>query len=1708
MRQHSIRPGSSSDKYEDASRGSELKGPKRSIIDKIRGRNKDSKGDSNSVKTGPPSNVSLPLQANVSQSSEPESPSATSNPTSSASGVVPGAEISRTSTRQSVSQGTPKKEHHRLAFKSRKTYVPDQPTPTSDPDLSKDGKQRPALWHLDTDLTRMDDIVSNQQQVATSAAGGPPTAGQTIGTLREQPDPFAMPGAWDAPDSWAIKKSVGGNVGKLQELDETEEMLAEEDSGMLYGIRIFRTDNTFMTLNLKLSTTAGEIVQTFARKSMLQEDLDNYHIIMRKDNTSRQLHPGERPILLQKKLLEQVGYRDHDRIESLGREDHSYLCRFSFSHAKMTGYSSLEKDPGFNKSQKLTNVDLSGHNLITMPIQLYHKCGEIVALNLSRNISMDIPKDFIQQCTSLKELKFCSNEASRLPPSFSLASKLIIMDISNNRLDQLDHAQLERLESLSALSAANNRLSDLPSSFINLKSLRRLIMSSNSLDKLPEAVLGMEALTDLDISFNQISNFSDIGRLQQLARLYATNNKLSGSLDATMSSLTNLEELDVRFNTIDNIDVCSKMPRLEVLAAGHNMITSFDGSLPKMRSLTLDHNPITKFGLQAASPSIHTLDLASAKLAHLPDELFQMISSLVSLNINKNHFVAISLQIGRLQKLERLSAAKNALSNLPPEIGRLSSLRYLDVRENNMTALPSEIWFCRGLETLNASCNVMESFPKPPNSVPSTATEPVSVPTSAPSASAQPPSVSTTPGADGDDEERDTLSDVVPHRRASQVSGYMGSDSSNASSTRKSSLASLMGATASRKPSVLSRTSTETTLAPMARKESVVLNRVTNMFAGSLKYLYLADNRLGDDVFDQIGILQELKVLNLSHNDLDDIMPHSMRKFKNLEELYLSTNTLSSIPSEDLEELDNLRVLFINGNRFQVLPAELAKLTKLSVLDSSSNILKYNVCNWPYDWNWNSNPQLKYLSLSGNKRLEIRPPSGYNASKENQRLTDFTALSKLRVLGLMDVTILINSIPDNTEDRRVRTSGSSIGSMPYGIADALGQCEHVSSMDMIIPKLEGHEDETLWGLFDGMPSTTGGSKIVKYLQDNFEGVFKEELRRATANKEPPTDAIRRAYLALNKNLSTMALQAKEDKARKSDVKGPTGHQPMTSDDLTLGCVATIMYLHGMELHVSNIGDTQAILIQSEGGHRFLTEKHDPASMNERRRVRDSGGYVSRHGKLNDQLHVSRAFGFTNLLPSIIAEPHISSTTIEETDEIILLASRELWDYLTPDFVVDLARSERADLMRASQKLRDLTIAFGARGNITVMMVGVSDLRKRERARYRSHSLSLGPSGLSDEYLVSNKSQARRPKRGRGETAIDSKLARLDQEVEAPVGDVTLVFTDIKSSTQLWELFPTAMRSAIKQHNEVLRRQLRMIGGYEVKTEGDAFMVAFPTVTSALLWTFTVQMQLLDVQWPQEILHSMIGQEDRDTDGNLLFRGLSVRMGIHWGVPVCETDPVTRRMDYFGPMVNRAARISGIADGGQITVSSDYIGEIQRLLETHIENDRSNSTGSEEHMEDDAINANIRRELRSLSSHGFEVKDLGEKRLKGLENMEYVYLMYPHSLAGRLPLQEQRAAAEKAAESAAYKVKDLNLSVDLENVWDLWTVSLRLEMLCSSLENPGSHELKPPETALLEMTKERGDVITERFLLNFVEHQVSRIEVSLLSMIDMLRLLLW
>ncbi|KAK6358666.1 cysteinyl-tRNA synthetase [Orbilia blumenaviensis] len=1494
------------------------------------------------------------------------------------------------------------------------------------------------------DLTNMEGIV------AQSPAPVPSSNEETKSKQKQETH-----GSWNAPDSWA----VGGRQQKLpeahpqEEVEEIPEEILRKQSLSQFCIRVFRVDGSFTTLSSNINSTVTDLLHQLGKKSFLQDDLSNYVIILRKGELARILGHKERPLIMQKKLLEQVGYNDEDRVDEIGREDNSYLCRFTFLPSRVSGHS-LDPDTGFN-NYKYTHVDLSSRNLLTIPITFYHKANEIISLNLSRNLSLQVPQDFIQACTNLREIKFRNNEAWDLPSSFIHINRLTYMDISNNRLKNLSNATLEKHDSLVALKMANNRIEELPEEFSKLHNLRGLNVASNYLREIPRLISKLVTLVELDLSFNKIKEIpEEIGSLKSLERLILSHNQICGDIPFGLAGLRSLKELDIRHNNLTSVDALGDLDRLETLYSGHNEISSFTCGFEKIRTLHLNSSKVTAFAIRSITPTLTYLNLSDNKMTALADNFCDMLPNLEKLVLDKNKINLLPPQIGKLKKLIQLSCASNHLTTLPAEIGQLIDLRVLDLHDNDIAKLPSEIWSMISLTSLNLSSNVLTAFPKP---------QTTSVP------AVQPPPANDTA------ENNDTGSPNAASRKSSFASVN--------NALRKASIAS--------KGSDVSTVVGTGTFTPQSRKDSTASSRIANTFASSLRFLYLADNRLGDEVFDEISLLSELRVLNMSYNRIYDIPSRALTKLVWLSELYLSGNELTSLPTDDLEHIASLKVLHLNSNKFQTLPAELGKIRRLHVLDVGSNALKYNISNWPYDWNWNWNLELRYLNLSGNRRLEIKANFATNGLREQQQsFTDFNALKSLRVLGLMDVTTTNPSFPDQSEDCRVRTSGTQIKNMMYGMADSLGRSEHLSMVDMVVPRFRGNEDEVLFGFYDGQMLPHSGSKLAKFLQEQTIFYLQEEMRKLRA-EETPAAALRRAFLAMNRELMLTGLATHEEKTHspRDRHRGTNAgvQTNLTKDDIQLGATAVLVYIKEHDMYVANVGDAMGLLVQTSGEYKVLTKKHDPLSPNELERIRDAGGYVSRSGRVNDHLEISRAFGYLQLIPSVQACPSVQDWKITEADEFLILASKELWDHMSYQTAVYIANQEKGDLMLAAQKLRDFAIGYGATNKIMVMIVEVGGLVKQRRRVGRSTSIAPG--------MDDDPRQPRGARPRKGDLEDDSRWRKFGREIPPPEVDVCLVFTDIKGSTLLWETYPIAMRSAIKSHNDIMREQLRLVGGYEVKTEGDAFMVAFPTVTSALLWTFNVQLTLLSYEaWPPEILRSQqcaeVWASDGDGAKSLVYRGLSVRMGIHFGQPVCERDPITKRMDYFGPMVNRAARIEGVADGGQIAVSMDYLTELKKVDALYPPEETATASKPNDSFGDVTYEDSIRSDLRTLrNSNGWIIKPLGEKKLKGLENPEIISLMIPPSLAGR----ESDKFIEKTPPSET--------GLTPEMVLPLYDCTLRLEKLCSQLNSVGltSQFILDGQYSKDMLQKKIQEGGTDPKILEFIEYIITRIESSITTL---------
>ncbi len=155
-----------------------------------------------------------------------------------------------------------------------------------------------------------------------------------------------------------------------------------------------------------------------------------------------------------------------------------------------------------------------------------------------------------------------------------------------------------------------------------------------------------------------------------------------------------------------------------------------------------------------------------------------------------------------------------------------------------------------------------------------------------------------------------------------------------------------------------------------------------------------------------------------------------------------------------------------------------------------------------------------------------------------------------------------------------------------------------------------------------------------------------------------------------------------------------------------------------------------------------------------------------------------------------------------------------------------------------------------------------------------------------------------------ETSMDA-VARAVEEAPPAVaaaetdhGTISIVFSDIENSTQrATAMGDGAWMRVLKTHNEIITRHVEKWGGTVVKNQGDGFMLTFNGARQAIRAMISVQRDL------EQYAH-----DNPET-------GVRIRVGIHTGEVIAEEG------DIFGKHVMLAARVGGLADGGEILVSS-------------------------------------------------------------------------------------------------------------------------------------------------------------------------------------------
>lgn len=183
------------------------------------------------------------------------------------------------------------------------------------------------------------------------------------------------------------------------------------------------------------------------------------------------------------------------------------------------------------------------------------------------------------------------------------------------------------------------------------------------------------------------------------------------------------------------------------------------------------------------------------------------------------------------------------------------------------------------------------------------------------------------------------------------------------------------------------------------------------------------------------------------------------------------------------------------------------------------------------------------------------------------------------------------------------------------------------------------------------------------------------------------------------------------------------------------------------------------------------------------------------------------------------------------------------------------------------------------------------------------------------------------------------VARRGSGTVPPVATYTFLFTDIEASSRLWEEHPETMRRVLPLHDELIVDSVERRGGRVFKHMGDGAAAAFESASRALEVAADIQRKLTESPDPD------VGR-------------LNVRIGVHSG------EAEARDGDYFGPTLNRVARLTEAAHGGQVLVS-----EVARSLS---------------------------------EQDGFEFVDLGRHRLLDLSRPEHIFQLVVDGLRRDFP----------------------------------------------------------------------------------------------------------
>ena len=445
--------------------------------------------------------------------------------------------------------------------------------------------------------------------------------------------------------------------------------------------------------------------------------------------------------------------------------------------------------------------------------------------------------------------------------------------------------------------------------------------------------------------------------------------------------------------------------------------------------------------------------------------------------------------------------------------------------------------------------------------------------------------------------------------------------------------------------------------------------------------------------------------VNISGNQFI-VFPRCLFSFSQLKILFASGNRLSSIPSS-FGSFFFLQTLDLSNNHFTELPLFLHQFTSLKYLIFSHNLISCipNDFQLPlslllFDLSYNkltsfnlSIPSIFSLSLDCNAITEFNPSfvpsSKFISLNSNFLTTPVPCLLELimQLPSLMSFEIINNPIGFTSELPPLPfhffndSSISAIQRFGVGYSGTMGTRP---TMEDAVTFHQYDENHSLYALFDGHHGEKSATLSALCLQKELSKVVSVEHHSVPTLFSDSFEVVNNRLRSLN---------------------------------VTDGCTAVALLVKENTCYSVGVGDSRIVRVTKCSVER-LTQDSKPTNRLEYERLRGAGLTVNAEGRINRKLAVARSLGDFWCGEGLFVKPDVSSFTLTDEDDSIIIACDGVWDVIDDEFAAKVVR-ESHSAQDAATTLRNFAFALSSNDNISVIVIKINPIEGQQGLQYHN-----------------------------------------------------------------------------------------------------------------------------------------------------------------------------------------------------------------------------------------------------------------------------------------------------------------------------------------------------------------------------------------------------